>query len=1176
MSTKLSRQRLALITVALVAVLALALCGSTVCVITLPSRLGEQETVVLGQTRLIPGAPAALRVLVRDVRDASPVAGAVVRVALRPAKGRPITLYEGTTDSHGTTSVQFTVPADAPEESTLVIETASSLGRDRVEKQVTVRRSYKVLLTTDKPLYQPGQVIHMRALALAAHDLRPASEETIEFVVADPKGNKVFRQKVTTSPHGIAAADFQLADQVNTGPYKVTATLGDTSSERTVTVEHYVLPKFKVEVSTDRTYYLPGERVSGELSARYFFGKPVQGGRVRLVGYAFDYELHEVLSLEGETDEEGRFAFDFELPPYFVGGLEQGQTAQFFLEATVTDQADHSETTNITLPVAQERIVIDAVPESGQLKPDIENILYVVTAYPDGSPAECELTVQLARQGTTLTARTGPYGLAEVRFVPQQPWEEFTITARDSFGNAATTRITAQGQWSREYVLLRPERPTYRVGETLHADVFTSQPVGTVYLDVIRQGQTVSTRAVDVQDGHAAVDIDLTADLYGTLELHAYKILSHGEIVRDTRLVVVDLPQGLALTATPDAAEYRPGDTATVSFAVRDEADNPTPAALGISVVDESVFALQEMDPGFLKLYFLLEKELQKPRYQIKRFTWPQVLQPEAVEPALREAQMRAAQATLARAEAGPTAVGGPAEVSPFTLQVNSRDEKIQRIHTRAQNYFRGLSRVLAPLVFLIPPLMGLVAVVALWRERVLGRSLALGLFLLLIPAVLLLLLPTPPWYGNSPLDKLGYVVEWLMERAMAAGLALGMMVILGLIGFIALAIHAWREREAGLGVNLALLMLYVVGLPLLLLALMVSGREPDEKWVIAYLLGYLLVPGVLILQGAGYAFRRRGVPFMAALAVAGFALLWGVLAIGLGPVVDRAFSGITSSFRGEELGVRQLGGPPMPVPGIPVEVTKVVEVAKEVVVTPMPVPADMGKPETAAQAPEPRLRQFFPETLFWLPEAVTDEQGHLDVTIPLADSITTWRLSAIASSQDGRLGATEVGLRVFQDFFVDIDLPVALTQGDMVKMPVAVHNYLPQGQTVRLILEPDDWFEFAGPAEQELYIAANDVEAVYFPIRITATSGRYRPRVKAIGERMSDYTTSTHDVIIHPNGQRFQDSVSDRLRDRVEQTIPIPAEAIPGTARITVKIYPGILSQVVEGLEKILRLPFG
>jgi uncharacterized protein YfaS (alpha-2-macroglobulin family) len=43
-----------------------------------------------------------------------------------------------------------------------------------------------------------------------------------------------------------------------------------------------------------------------------------------------------------------------------------------------------------------------------------------------------------------------------------------------------------------------------------------------------------------------------------------------------------------------------------------------------------------------------------------------------------------------------------------------------------------------------------------------------------------------------------------------------------------------------------------------------------------------------------------------------------------------------------------------------------------------------------------------------------------------------------------------------------------------------------------------------------------------------------------------------------------------------MEQTVTIPKETIPGTAHILVKVYPGILSQVVEGLDALLRMPFG
>ncbi len=99
--------------------------------------------------------------------------------------------------------------------------------------------------------------------------------------MADAKGNKVYRQTATTSDYGVASWSFQLADEVNHGAYKITATLGDTTSEKTVTVKPYVLPKFKVTATTDEDFYRPGQRVTGQVEAAYFFGKPVDGGQVQ-------------------------------------------------------------------------------------------------------------------------------------------------------------------------------------------------------------------------------------------------------------------------------------------------------------------------------------------------------------------------------------------------------------------------------------------------------------------------------------------------------------------------------------------------------------------------------------------------------------------------------------------------------------------------------------------------------------------------------------------------------------------------------------------------------------------------------------------------------------------------------------------------------------------------------
>jgi len=118
------------------ALLAVVLVGSLIGVIlyyeTLPQHLPQHETIVLGQTQLVPGSTAAMRVVVRDSRDASPVSESSVKVLMRPAAGgQGRTVFEGITNASGTLDVSFAVPQDIDAGQVLVVETRSKLAPTR-------------------------------------------------------------------------------------------------------------------------------------------------------------------------------------------------------------------------------------------------------------------------------------------------------------------------------------------------------------------------------------------------------------------------------------------------------------------------------------------------------------------------------------------------------------------------------------------------------------------------------------------------------------------------------------------------------------------------------------------------------------------------------------------------------------------------------------------------------------------------------------------------------------------------------------------------------------------------------------------------------------------------------------------------------------------------------------
>jgi hypothetical protein len=81
---------------------------------------------------------------------------------------------------------------------------------------------------------------------------------------------------------------------------------------------------------------------------------------------------------------------------------------------------------------------------------------------------------------------------------------------------------------------------------------------------------------------------------------------------------------------------------------------------------------------------------------------------------------------------------------------------------------------------------------------------------------------------------------------------------------------------------------------------------------------------------------------------------------------------------------------------------------------TPTVVPAEPeARAATPPAPPPPLLGQYIPETIYWMPEAVTDSAGHLALDIPLPDTPATWRLTALASTLQGHLGSAQMALPV-------------------------------------------------------------------------------------------------------------------------------------------------------------------
>ncbi len=94
----------------------------------------------------------------------------------------------------------------------------------------------------------------------------------------------------------------------------------------------------------------------------------------------------------------------------------------------------------------------------------LENQVFILTSYPDGTPAQTSLQVRGAGFSDR-TASTDRSGIAVVRLTGTGAASKITVEARDNEGNHASVPVELEARAGGDTVLLHTEQALYRAGE---------------------------------------------------------------------------------------------------------------------------------------------------------------------------------------------------------------------------------------------------------------------------------------------------------------------------------------------------------------------------------------------------------------------------------------------------------------------------------------------------------------------------------------------------------------------------------------------------------------------------------------------------------------------------------------------------------------------------------------
>lgn len=543
----------------------------------------------------------------------------------------------GVTNAEGFAPLDFDLPQKITDDNELELKVNATLGAfvEEAEQEIRLDRQALMLLSTDKPLYQPGQTMHLRLLCFdgTKHAL---ADTKARVTIEDPEGTTVFRSELTTSRFGVASLDWPISDNTRLGDYDlkvgvIDERFDDQETHQLIKISRYDLPNFAVNVKPDHPYYLPGQNAEISVRADYLFGQPVKRGRVRVVRETerkWNYreqkwETEEGATFEGETDGDGQFIARLKLDKEHADLAEEDYSrfhdltyAAYFTDPTT----NRTESKRFALRVTKDVIHIYIRSYYEQQTKDFPLQFYFSTFYADGTPAECEVEISdthsgdgndaAAMKGQALrTVKTNSYGVAKVSglVLPQQADDgsdqaSLNFTAHDRRGLLGHQAYNFQYE-HHPVIRLETNKALYRAGEAIKATVTASQPEMKLTVQVWKNGAMLRADTIGLHAGRAMLTIPYQVQFKEGVTLMAYALpdaeTDSYDLPAAARQVIYPYACDLRLDVNLSQQTYRPGEEARANFNVRTPDGQPAESALGIVIFDKAVEERARTDPDF-------------------------------------------------------------------------------------------------------------------------------------------------------------------------------------------------------------------------------------------------------------------------------------------------------------------------------------------------------------------------------------------------------------------------------------------------------------------------------------------------------------------------------------------------------------------------------------------------
>ncbi|MCB1141220.1 MAG: alpha-2-macroglobulin [Leptospiraceae bacterium] len=216
--------------------------------------------------------------------------------------------------------------------------------------------------------------------------------------------------------------------------------------------------------------------------------------------------------------------------------------------------------------------------------------------------------------------------------------------------------------------------------------------------------------------------------------------------------------------------------------------------------------------------------------------------------------------------------------------------------------------------------------------------------------------------------------------------------------------------------------------------------------------------------------------------------------------------------------------------------------------------------PQGGGGGQEP-TRELFDTLLHWKGSVKLNKNGEADIEFPTNDSLTSYRIVAIATSGLDKFGTGSSSFQTTQDLMMFSGISPIAREGDEFRAEISLRNTTDKSVEINIMGKTNNK-AIGDLSPQKINLSANETKQVYWDVKVPNDVRKIDYKFYAEGQDSKDSITIKQNVIPAVPVRVFQATLT-QIDKEYKVPVQIPEDAIPGRGDLSVYIDRTLLSSL-------------